>query len=124
MAQAEDVAAVLELEKRRIDAVNAGDAEAIEPLLADEIVQIHANGKIDDKASLMAIERSARRTIEPRDPMVRLYGDVAIITGPAVHHVVIQGKPATLKLFITQVAARKEAGWQFVSVQATLLPEG
>lgn len=122
MAQAEDVAAVLELEKRRIDAVNAGDAEAIEPLLADEIIQVHANGKIDTKASLMEIERSARRTIEPRDPQVRIYGDAAIITGPAVHHVVIKGEPVTLKLFITQVAARKAIGWQFVSVQATLLP--
>jgi ketosteroid isomerase-like protein len=38
MAQAEDMAAVLELEKQRIDAVNAGDADAIEPLFADDIM--------------------------------------------------------------------------------------
>jgi Domain of unknown function (DUF4440) len=71
----------------------------------------------------MAAERTARRTIEPRDPKVRLYGDFAIMTGPAVHHVVIKGEPVTIKLFITQVAARKEGAWQFVSVQAKLLPE-
>lgn len=122
MAQADDIAAVLDLETRRIAAVNRGDADAIEPLLADDIIQVHGNGRIDNKTTLMEIERAARRTIEPRDPLVRLFGDIAIITGPAIHHAVTDGAPVTYRLFTTQVAARKNGQWQFVSVQATLIP--
>jgi len=121
MGQVEDVATVLELERRRIAAVNAGDAEAIEPLLADDIIQIHANGRIDNKASLLEIERSTRRTIEPRNPQVRLYGHVAILTGLAIHHSVSDGAPVIYRLFSTQVAVRRGDAWQFVSVQATMM---
>ena len=122
MAEAEDIEAVLELERRRIAAVNAGDAEAIERLLADDVIQIHANGRVDNKASLLEIERSARRTIEPRNPYVRLYGHVAILTGPAVHHAVSDGAPVTYRIFTTQVAVCRGNVWQFVSVHATMMP--
>jgi ketosteroid isomerase-like protein len=122
MVLVEDTSAILNLERRRIGATNAGDTKAIEPLFADDIIQVHANGRIDDKASLMAIERSARRTIEPRNPRIRCYGDVAILTGPAVQHVNLDGVPKTLKLFITQVAARIDGQWLFVSVHATQMP--
>ncbi|MHA6766977.1 nuclear transport factor 2 family protein [Sphingobium ummariense] len=122
MVEADDIAAVLDLERRRIEAVNAGDADAIEPLLSDDIVQVHANGRLDNKATLLEIERMARRTIEARNPKVRLYGNMAIMTGPAVHHFEANGEPATVEIYITQVAAKTDGQWRFVSVHASLVP--
>ena len=123
MKEHQERAAVVELEKRRIAAVNTGDVDTIGRLLSDDFTQVHANGRIDNKASLLNLERTTRRTVEPRNPDIRFYGDVAILTGPALHHATVNGSPVEYRIFTTQVAVKKSGKWQFVAVQATMISQ-
>jgi ketosteroid isomerase-like protein len=122
MADNNDHEAIIDLEERRIAAVNAADVDTIARMLADDFIQVHANGRVDDKASLLEIERSTRRTIAPRNPTVRLYGNVAVLMGPALHRAMLNGAEVTYHIFTTQVAVKRNDTWQFVAVQATMLP--
>jgi ketosteroid isomerase-like protein len=121
MKENPDLAAVIDLENRRIAAVNDGDVNTIDQLLSEDCTQVHANGRIDNKASLLDLERTTRRTIEPRNPDVRLYGNVAILTGPALHHAIVDGAPVEYRIYTTQVAVKQNGKWRFAAVQATMI---
>ena len=117
-----DSAALLELEKRRLKAMNESDPAALLELLGDDHVHVLANGIVTDKAGTAASLRSFPRIVEHREPMIRIYGDTAVMTGPQINHERIDGEPRIIKLFVTQVARRIDGRWKFVSMQATRLP--
>ena len=110
-----DNAALLELEKRRLKAMNESDPAALLELLGDDHVHVLANGFVTDKAGAAAGLRSIPRKVEPREPTVRIYGDTAVMTGPQINHEQIDGQLQTIKLFLTQVARRIDGYWKFVS---------
>jgi ketosteroid isomerase-like protein len=113
---------LLALENRRITAMNTGDTDALLALLHDDHVHVLANGLVTDKAgAARALENTPRR-MEPRSPLVRVYGDVAILTGPQVSIDQIDGKPHAARLFLTQVARRADGAWKFASMHAVRLP--
>ena len=118
-----DSSELLELEKRRLKAMNESDPAALSELLCDDHVHVLANGIVTDKAGAAASLRSVPRIVEPREPMIRIYGDTAVMTGPQVNHERINGEPLIVKLFVTQVARRIDGRWKFVSMQATRLPD-
>ncbi len=114
------IAAVLDLEARRCAALAGRDASALSALFADSYVHCHANGVIQDKAEMLAYTAEHPRTVEPRTPKVRIFGDTAVITGEMVNRVEKQGAEPTLsRLFVTQVASCLEGEWKFVSFQST-----
>ena len=53
---------------------------------------------------------------------VRLYGDVALITGQGVMGVEVGGQPKTLKLKFLEAWTRTPQGWKFVAWQSTSMP--
>ena len=118
-----DSSALLELEKRRLKAMNESDPSALLEMLGDDHVHVLANGIVTDKAGAAASLRSVPRIIEPREPTIRIYGDTAVMTGPQINHERIDGEPRIIKLFVTQVARRIDGRWKFVSMQATRLPD-
>src|SRR5713226_7489458 len=113
----DDSAALLELEKRRLKAMNESDPAALSELLGDDHVHVLANGIITDKAGAATSLRSVPRIVEPREPMIRIYGDTAVMTGAQVNHERIDGEARTIKFFVTQVARRIDGQWKFVSIQ-------
>lgn len=120
---ANDEAAVLDLEDRRLRAMEASDAEALLGLLRDDHVHVLANGVVIDKAGVAQSLRNVPRTVEPRKPQVRVYGDIAVMTGPQINHEQINGETVIVRLFVTQVAQRTDGDWKFVSMHATRLPD-
>jgi hypothetical protein len=118
-----DSAALMERDKRRLRAMNESDPDALLELLGDDHVHVLANGLVTDKAGAAAGLRSIPREVEPREPMIRVYGDTAVMTGPQTNHERINGEPRTIKLFVTQVARRIDGAWKFVSMQATRIPD-
>jgi hypothetical protein len=116
-------AALLELEKQRLKAMNESDPGALLELLGDDHVHVMANGLVTDKAGAAASLRSVPRVVEPREPVIRIYGDTAVMTGSQVNHERINGEPRIIKLFVTQVARRIDGRWKFVSMQATRIPD-
>jgi hypothetical protein len=118
-----DSAALLDLERRRLKAMNESDPAALLELLGDDHVHVLANGFVTDKAGAAAGLRSIPRKVEPREPTIRIYDDTAVMTGPQINHEQINGEPLTIKLFLTQVARRIDGHWKFVSIQATRIPD-
>ena len=61
--------------------------------------------------------------MERSDTKVRIFGDVAIITGKAVFEVTSRNRGMTLNLLFHAVWAKRGSSLQFVSWQATRLPD-
>jgi hypothetical protein len=122
LSQLTDEEAVLELEARRIRAMNEADPDAMLSLLHDDHVHVLANGAVTDRKGAAEGVRAYPRRVEPGALKVRVYGDFAVVTGPQTNHEKVNGEPAVIPLFVTRVARRAEGGWKFVSMQATRLP--
>lgn len=119
MSLENDVEAVLRLEMRRMAAGASGDLEELAAVLADDHVHVHGSGRVDTKASLIELARGLRRRTDPRRPDIRLYGDVAVLTGPITIRVDRGSGEEVHHLYATQVARRRDGEWRFVSIQVT-----
>jgi ketosteroid isomerase-like protein len=116
-------AELIDVERRRCDALVAVDVDALAGLLDDELVHIHAPGVTHSKAQLLehlATRRPYLNT-ERGELAIRMVGDVAIMTGPLTNRLRNpDGSERTLSGVATQVLRRDAHGaWRFVSFQMT-----
>jgi len=115
--------AVLAAEQAYVVAMIKHDKAALEKLLADDLVYIHSSSKSESKADVIQVIASGSTTyesIEFRDTTVRQYGDVVITN----HKATIKTKQTGVaNLLVTHVWAKNKGGWQFVSRQASRLPQ-
>ena len=120
----DDVAALGRLEATRVRAVSDGDIDTLAELLTEDYQHVHATGRRTDKPQTLAIVGERPRTIKPREPEVRVYGDVAVLNGPMVNVVPRDdGTTYEITLEVTQVARRSDAEWKFCSFHGTALPD-
>ena len=107
---------IVELEKRRCDALTSGNVPALGALVADDLVHIHGNGTIDDKAAyLKGVESKYRfHRIERGDLKIRVYDDVVIVNGPINQTVSVNGvdKLNEIRAMATQTWVRSPEGWK------------
>lgn len=117
------VANIIALDEARRAAMIAEDFAALDRLLADDLVHVHAAGNSDTKAQyLKMIADFCGFVAIGRGPMtVRFYGDTAILTGPMTHTVRIKptGAIFTMDAFGSQVWAPHGDSWRQVLYQAT-----
>ena len=108
------------LEQQRTAAIAKGDAQTLATLLAEDYVHVHGTGHVDDKAGFIKsiVERPRDST---RGPLtIRVYGDMAVITGEQVNRSVNADKSVTSTTYMaTQVARRAQGRWRLVSMQVT-----
>ncbi len=115
----------LKAEEARYAAQLGNDFAAMERLFADELVYIHSSTTVDTKASFIESMRSGAvryRKMTRGDVKVRTYGCIAIISGRGTFEVTARGQDLKLELLFHAVWAKRAAGTQFVSWQATRLP--
>jgi ketosteroid isomerase-like protein len=114
---------IIALDEERRAAMIAEDFAALNRLLADDLVHVHAAGNADTKAEyLKMIADFCGFVAIERGPMtVRFYGDTAVLTGPMTHTVRIKptGAVRTMTAFGTQVWAPHGGSWRQVLYQAT-----
>jgi ketosteroid isomerase-like protein len=119
------VSTIRDLERQRCQALIAGDIDALEKLLADTVVHVHTDGRIDDRASFLALvrDRLDYLTVTRGDLTVLELGDVALATGPIEQLVRIRatGQTHPMRFITSQVWRRADVGWRQVSFQATNL---
>jgi ketosteroid isomerase-like protein len=114
---------VHDMERRRRHALVAADLEALDDMFDETLVHTHAHGITHSKAELL--EHTAKRRpyldITRGELLVRLIGDVAVVTGPLTNLLrTPDGGERTLAGVATQVLRRDESGgWRFVSFQMT-----
>lgn len=116
-------AELLDVERRRCEALVAVDVDALASLLDDELVHIHAPGVTHSKAQLLehlATRQPYLNTVRG-ELAIRIVGDVAIMTGPLTNRLRNpDGSERTLSGVATQVLRRDaEGAWRFVSFQMT-----
>src|SRR5690242_15984408 len=80
------------LETARYQAMLAGDADTLAPLLGADLVYGHSTGAVDSKATYLAGVRAQTLTyqaIERAATQVQVYGDAAVASGRARLNVVV-----------------------------------
>lgn len=116
---------ILAVESQRQFAFSVGDIETLGELMADDLVHVHTNGRCEDKREFINHFRGIKRRIERPDLTVRVYGDIAVVTGPMTNRTEQpNGLPKVAHLYVTQVLRRGDEGWKFVSFHASPLVGG
>ena len=115
-------AEAMQAEETRYAAQMSADVKVLERLIGDDLVYIHSSTLEDTKASFIESLRSGNvkyRKMTRGDVAVRTYGCIAIVSGKGTFEVTARGQDMTLNLLFHAVYAKRAAGVQFVSWQAT-----
>lgn len=120
------VAEVLETDRRRLRAMLAMDADALAPLLADDLIYIHASSAKDNKQSILNALLSGAllyRKIEPAEVEGRDMGGWVLLTGKAAITAFTGTRREGWAERFTAAYAQRAGRWQLCCWQATRLPE-
>jgi hypothetical protein len=118
----ERVAAVKSAEISRFAAIEKSDAAATSSLLADDLEYCHSSGMCEDKATYLEMMTSGKRKyvgFVPTVGSVRLFGDVAVVSGTARVNVITDGKPQEFSIGYTDVYVWRNKHWQMTSWRST-----
>jgi ketosteroid isomerase-like protein len=103
------------------DATRKKDRPTMERIMADDYLYSHSTGKAYNKAQEIAESMSSTWTGSTfADMKVRIYGDVAVVTG-------IQTLAGTMKGYtsgarrITDLWVKRGGGWQSIGGQSTIV---
>jgi hypothetical protein len=117
---------VMELDRRRMQAMTEKDIAGLNELLASDLVYTHSSARIDTKQSLIGNMQSGATVysyVEPTDVVAQDCGDAVVLTGVARISVTSGGKAMKFAVRFTDVYARRGGQWQMVAWQSTRLPE-
>lgn len=117
---------ILGLEEQRRTAQMRGDWQTIQLLNAPDMVDIGANGAIRSPAQNAEAMRSGTlkfSTAEASDERVRVYGDVAVVTGIGHRAGSFGGAPFEQRFRFTRIYVRQATSWRAVLAQNTTLQE-
>jgi ketosteroid isomerase-like protein len=118
---------VLAAEEARRTALIQDDHQALEQLLADDLVYVHTSGLIHTKAQYVDYARTVVTylNVERGDLQVRVHGDTAIMTGTQVNTMKKRSEDNTVRGegFVTQVWVRGSGGWRIASFHGSRLAQ-
>ena len=115
-----DADGVLELERRRCAAIGRGDLKALRDCLAEDYLHVFGDGRSCDREAYVEVIAASPREPERSDLRVRLYDNVAVLTGDLLNRIWQPGGGLRVVATVaTQVAVRTDGKWRFVSFQLT-----
>lgn len=117
---------IIELDKKRMDAMGAKDIAFLGEVLCDDLIYVHSSARIDTKSSLIGNMESGStvyQSVVPSDVKAQDLGDAVVLTGVARIKVHSGGKPMDFGVRFTDVYAKRNGKWQMVVWQSTKLPE-
>jgi hypothetical protein len=107
---------------RRFAAMCASDVDALDDLLAAELVYTHGNGVSETKAEFLDNLRRGRlryRSIEHDPPGVLLFGEVAVLSGAAQAELITPAGETSFGMRYLEVQVRHGDAWRLVAWQST-----
>lgn len=116
--------AIAALEQKWLQSQKTNNPDLLAPLLADNFVDTSSEGKVTDKAGMLAMAKSMKwNSAEYYDVKVRVFGDAAVATGGFKSTGTdASGKPFTEDERWTDTWVKMSSGqWQCVASQGTLV---
>lgn len=107
-------------------AIVAKDRAAVEANMAEDFRQIDRAGNVETKASFVGGLMDPGLVIDPysvEDFDVRLYGDVALLSGRTRMTGRYADEPFTTHYRYIDVYVRRDGAWKIVSVQISPIPD-
>lgn len=115
--------AVRALERRRIEMTRANDADALEPLLDEQLIYVNSAGEIDDKARYLRKIRTNYLTYDEdfdvRETEVRVLDNLIIFAGVMLGHSRLQGEQQVLRFRSLAIWRKDRAGWRMIAWQSS-----
>jgi ketosteroid isomerase-like protein len=118
--------AIIDLDRKRMEAMGKKDIAALNDLLSDDLIYCHSSARLDTKQSLIGAMQSGAtvyEAVEPSDVKAQDLGSAVVLTGIARIRVTSGGKPNAFAVRFTDVYANKGGKWQMVTWQSTRLAE-
>ena len=114
---------ILASERRRCDAMIAGDLAALDASLAAELQFHHATGAVDDKAAFLA-KMAAGRIVYAglawtEERVSALGPDSALLTGRMTTDVRVEGVEKRLNNRVMTVWTQQTGDWRLLAFQST-----
>ena len=116
---------IIDLDRKRMNAMAAKDYATLEAVLGDDLVYTHSSARLDTKASIIGNMKSGSTvytSVEPSEVKAQDLGDVVVLTGVAQIKVVSGGKPNAFGVRFTDVYAKRTGKWQMVAWHSAKLP--
>jgi len=115
---------IVNLERERLKAFALADKAAFERLVTDDLTMTHGYGEVFNKAQEMAVMRASTPerplpALSIEDPKVKIYGDVAVMTGSLVE--TNRDGRRELVLRFTNTYIRQKQQWRLLAGQLTVL---
>jgi len=117
---------IIDLDRKRMQAMASKDVAALERLLGDDLVYTHSSARLDTKRTLIDNMKSGATvyaSVEASDVKAQDLGDTVVLTGSARIKVNSGGKAMDFGVRFTDVWAKRAGGWQLVAWQSTRLPD-
>ena len=110
----------------RFKAMVDADMASLEGFLADNLTYTHNTGWVENKSEFMSTVESGRinyMTVTPSEVKVRIYGDIAVMTGLSKMQGTVGDRAVSFTIRFTDVSRRIGNSWQLVAWQSAKLPE-
>ena len=111
----------LESQAARFKAMINVDLASLDKLLSEDLSYSHTTGWTESKSAFMSTVKSGNinyMSVTPRDLDVRVYADVAVITGLSNLQGVVGDKPINITIRFLDVSRRVGNSWQLVAWQS------
>jgi hypothetical protein len=116
----------LEFQSARFKAMINADMEALEGFLADDLTYAHTTGWAETKSEFMSTVESGKINymgVTRRDVAVRIYDDVAVITGLADMRGAVDDREVSFTIRFLDVTKKVDDSWQLVAWQSVRIPD-
>ena len=113
---------IKKMETDRAAAVVKGDWAKLEKETSDDYTLVNVNGQMLSKSQMIEGFKSGQTkltTDDVSDMNVRVYGEVAVVTGKATVKGTMGGKDVNGQALFTRVYVKKAGQWQSVALQQT-----
>ena len=111
------------MEAARCRAIVDADRDALERILAADLIYTHSSGVTEGRDAFIArVQTRLYRRIQPRDFAVRVHDGVAIVSGHAEIDTEANGNRKSLFVRFVNVWVQADSAWQNSIWQATIAP--
>jgi ketosteroid isomerase-like protein len=116
------------LERRRIEATRANDADALASLLHDALIYVNSVGTVYDKQAYLRDIRthalSYDRDFDVRETEVRILDDIVILVGVMLGHSRLDGEQQVFRFPSLAVWRKDSSGWRLLAWQSSSGSQG